>query len=422
MTQNENVQQVIGHLFRSEAGKMAAVLSRMLGSNYLTVAEDIVQDTLMKAMDTWGFHGVPENPQAWLYAVAKNKALDFLRSEKRHHQIESEISNALNSDWAIAASVNQLFLEHEIQDSQLRMMFACCHPSIPVESQIALMLKVLCGLSVYEIASAFLTNPETIQKRITRAKEKLREEKIRIDLPSSADMAQRLDTVLKTLYLLFNEGYYSTNHTDSIREDLCLEAMRLAYLLEQNPLTSLPKVRALLALMCLHVSRFDARVHEDGSMILLEEQDRSKWNKDLIDKGIAFLEKASDGNELSEYHIEAAIASVHAQSPDFQKTDWEKILMLYDLLLELKPGPMVELNHAIAAGYAHSAQEGLNQLKKIQNMESNHLYHAAIGNFESVLGNRSEAKINYEKAIKLTESDREKVFYQNQLSLISFKP
>jgi RNA polymerase sigma factor (sigma-70 family) len=415
VAQEEHVQQLIGHLFRHEAGKMAAVLSRMLGSNYLSVAEDIVQDTLIKAMDTWAFHGVPENPQAWLYTVAKNKVLDFLRSEKRHHQIESEISNALHSEWAIGASVNQLFLEHEIQDSQLRMMFACCHPSIPVESQIALTLKVLCGLSVYEIASAFLTNHETIQKRIVRAKEKLREEKIHIDLPSSLDMTDRLETVLKTLYLLFNEGYYSTNHADNIREDLCLEAMRLTYLLEQNPLTNLPKVRALLALMCLHVSRFDARTDEDGSMILLEDQDRSKWNKNLINKGIAFLEKASDGNELSDYHLEAAIASVHVQSPDFQNTDWQKILMLYNLLLELKPSPMVELNRAIAAGYALGAQEGLTLLKKITSMESSNLYYTAIGNFESSLGNRKEAKQNYERAFSFTNSEKEKILLKGKI-------
>jgi RNA polymerase sigma-70 factor (ECF subfamily) len=414
----ENVQQLIGHLFRSEAGKMAAVLSRMLGSNYITVAEDIVQDTLMKAMDTWPFHGVPENPQAWLYTVAKNKVLDFLRSEKRHHQIESEISSALHSEWAIGASVNQLFLEHEIQDSQLRMMFACCHPAIPAESQIALMLKVLCGLSVYEIASAFLTNHETIQKRIARAKEKLREEKVRIDLPSSADMAERLDTVLKTLYLLFNEGYYSTNHADNIREDLCLEAMRLTYLLEQNSSTSLPKVRALLALMCLHVSRFDARMNEDGAIILLEEQDRTKWNRTLIDKGIAFLEKASEGNELSDYHLEAAIASVHAQSPDFQHTNWQKILMMYDLLIELKPGPMVALNRAIAVGYALGPQEGLSELKKMSDMESSHLFHAAIGNFENILGNKGKACSHYEKAMMLTDSEREKKFLQRKLRSI----
>lgn len=418
MAPTENVQQLIGHLFRSEAGKMAAVLSRMLGSNYITVAEDIVQDTLMKAMDTWPFHGVPENPQAWLYTVAKNKVLDFLRSEKRHHQIESEISSALHSEWAIGASVNQLFLEHEIQDSQLRMMFACCHPAIPAESQIALMLKVLCGLSVYEIASAFLTNHETIQKRIARAKEKLREEKIRIDLPSSADMAERLDTVLKTLYLLFNEGYYSTSHADNIREDLCLEAMRLTYLLEQNSSTSLPKVRALLALMCLHVSRFDARMNEDGAIILLEEQDRTKWNKNLIDKGIAFLEKASEGNELSDYHLEAAIASVHAQSPDFQHTNWQKILMMYDLLTELKPGPMVGLNRAIAVGYALGPQEGLSELKKMSDMESSHLFHAAIGNFENILGNKGKACSHYEKAMMLTHSEREKKFLQRKLRSI----
>ena len=253
MARSENVKQLAGHLFRHEAGKMAAVLTRILGSDRLEVAEDIVQDTLMKAMETWRFKGVPENPSAWLYAVAKNKALDFIRSRQRHEQIHSEIAKAFHSEWSLPSSVNQLFLESEIEDSQLRMMFAACHPSIQEESQIALILKILGGLSVREIANAFLTNEETIQKRIVRAKEKLRDEKISLEIPLPQSLSSRIDAVLKVLYLLFNEGYHPSQSDQLLREDLCEEAMRLTYLLIQNSVTRQPKVLALMSLMCLQV-------------------------------------------------------------------------------------------------------------------------------------------------------------------------
>jgi len=417
VARSENVQQLTGHLFRHEAGKMAAVLARILGSDRLEVAEDIVQDTLIKAMETWGFKGVPENPSGWLYAVAKNKALDFIRSRQRHEQIHSEIAKAIHSEWSLPSSVNGLFLESEIEDSQLRMMFAACHPSIQEESQIALTLKILGGLSVREIANAFLTNEETIQKRIARAKEKLRDEKISLEIPSPQFLSSRIDAVLKVLYLLFNEGYHPSQSDQLLREDLCEEAMRLTYLLIQNLVTRQPKVLALMALMCLQVSRFDARKCSDG-FISLEQQDRSRWSKELMNKGFGLLEQASVGNELSEYHLEAAIAAVHMKAVSFADTNWNRLLILYDILAQLKPGPIIELNRAIAIGYAKSYREGLEELRKINELESNHFYHAALGNFFWLLKDRDHAERSYSNALSIATTSADKDFLRKKIDEI----
>jgi len=420
VARSENVQQLAGHLFRHEAGKMAAVLTRILGSDRLEVAEDIVQDTLMKAVETWRFKGVPENPSAWLYAVAKNKALDFIRSRQRHEQIHSEIAKAIHSEWSLPSSVNSLFLESEIEDSQLRMMFAACHPSIQEESQIALTLKILGGLSVREIASAFLTNEETIQKRIARAKEKLRDEKISLEIPSPQSLSSRIDAVLKVLYLLFNEGYHPSQSNQLLREDLCEEAMRLTYLMIQNHMTSKPKVLALMALMCLQVSRFNARTNNE-KFISLEQQDRSLWNKQLMDKGFAFLEQASEGNDLSEYHLEAAIAAVHMKADSFADTDWNRLLTLYDILAQLKPGPIIELNRAITIGYAKSYREGLDELRKINGLESNHFYHAALGNFLTHLKENDNALRAYSNALNIATTLADKDFLQKKIDEIKLR-
>ena len=255
MTAELNVHQTIDHLFRHESGKMVSVLSRLLGLQNLETAQDIVQDTLLQAMSTWSYGNIPANPSSWLYRVAKNKAIDFLRREKRFAAISPEYAYLLQSEYTLSPTINNLFLENEIQDSQLRMMFACCHPFIAEESQIALALKTLCGLSVNEIAKAFLTNNETISKRIYRAKEKIKTEKIELDVPHSSELAKRVDAVLKSLYLLFNEGYNSSHPDQLIREDLCEEAMRLCYLLTQQSLTAYPRSKALLSLMCFQASR-----------------------------------------------------------------------------------------------------------------------------------------------------------------------
>ncbi|RYZ53060.1 MAG: sigma-70 family RNA polymerase sigma factor, partial [Chitinophagaceae bacterium] len=326
-----SVQQTVDHFFRHESGKMIAVLSRLLGLQHLQAAQDITQDTLLQALQTWRMNGLPDQPKAWLYRVAKNKAVDFLRREKTYRRVESEQAYLLRSEFALHNTVTHIFEEEAITDSQLRMIFACCHPSIPVESQIALSLKTLCGLSVAEIARAFLKDEETIAKRIYRAKEKIRTEGIALDLPSPAELPARLDAVLHCLYPLFNEGYNSSHPEQLIREDLCEEAMRLTYLLTQNSLTNKARTNALLALCCFQASRLRARLDEGGNIILLKHQDRSKWYHPLTQKGYFFLEAATQ-QETSVYHLEAAIAYLHAVAPSFEKTDWKAIYYLYSIL------------------------------------------------------------------------------------------
>jgi len=416
---DKNVQQLVDHLFRHEAGRMAAVLTRFLGTENLDTAEDLVQDTLLKAIEIWRFRGVPDNPSAWLYKVAHNKAIDWVRSGQRQSKLLSAQQEKIKSTWDLASASEGLFHEDEIQDSVLRMMFACCHPAIPLESQIALTLKTLGGLSAGEIANAFLTSEETITKRIYRAKEKIKQEKIKLDPPGLYELPHRLDSVLHVLYLLFNEGYHASHSDTLIREDLCAEAMRLTFLLVQHNATSLPKVNALMALMCLQSSRFAARTGDLGEIILLEDQDRSKWSLPLIEQGLDFLSKASVGNALSEYHVEASIASIHALALNFEETQWDKLLNLYETLSELKPGPMVSFNRAIAIGYAKSPVAGIEELQKIDSLKEHYLYLTAIGNFYLLHGNTAMAKISLEKALVKTSSLQESELIKRKIQKCS---
>lgn len=418
----QQVNQLVGHLFRREAGKMAAVLTRLLGFQAYDLAEDIVQDTLLKAMSTWKYKGIPDNPSAWLYTVAKRKAIDALRQQQVHHHHHTEISHALRSEWTLSPTVNNFFLENEIEDSQLRMIFACCHPAIPYESQIALTLKTLCGLSVSEIANSFLTTDETISKRLYRAREKIREEKISLEAPVPANLPGRLDAVLHTLYLLFNEGYNSSHPDQLIRHDLCEEAMRLCLLLINNPATYSPQAQALLALMCFQASREEARIGEDGGIRLLKYQDRSRWSKPLIEKGRYYLEKSAEGEQFSTYHIEAAIAGCHAAAGTFEDTDWSRIIQLYQILAEIKPGAIVDLNKAIAIGYGRSAEEGLLALKEIKALQNHYLYYAAMGDFYYEVGDLALATQCYHQAISLTQSNTEKKLLRSKLSSMLTAP
>jgi RNA polymerase sigma-70 factor (ECF subfamily) len=404
---NQNVNQVVSHLFRHEAGKMAAVLTRMVGLQQLNIAEDIVQDTLLQALNVWKIKGIPENPPAWLYTVAKRKAIDIIRQRTSHAHIEKDLARAFKSEWTLAPAINHLFFEHEIEDSQLRMMFACCHPAIPYESQIALILKTLCGLSISEIAHSFLTTDETVTKRLYRARQKIRKEGIELEIISPKTLTDREETVLHTLYLLFSEGYNSTHADKLIRHDLCEEAMRLCLLLTKNRFTNSSHVNALLALMCYQASRADARLDENGNIILLKNQDRAKWNKALIQKGNEFLDKATSAQALSEYHLEATIAATHARAESFEETDWKNILTLYSLLSGIKTDPIVELNKAIAMGFATSAEEGLRYLKTVKGLESNSIYYAALGDFYVSLKNLQAAEENYSKAVSLAQSSSE---------------
>ena len=416
MSDSQNITQIVDHLFRHESGKMISVLSKLLGLQNLEVAQDIVQDSLLQAMNTWSFKGVPDNPPAWLYRVAKNKAVDFLRREKKFREISPQYSYLLQSEYTLSSTINNFFLENEIQDSQLRMMFACCHPAIAEESQIALTLKTLCGLSVNEIAKAFLTTDETIAKRIYRAKEKIKSEKIGLEVPQSNELSARMDTVLKSLYLLFNEGYNSSNPDTLIREDLCEEAIRLCFLITQHPLTAYPRSKALLALMCFQASRLNARLDDNNNIILLKYQDRGKWNRSLMSKGFELMEESTEPFEVSSYHLEAAIAAQHATARSFEQTDWKSIYHLYEMLYHVQPSPVVAMNKAIASAYAISKQNALTELQKIKGLEHHHLYYATIGEIYFDLENKTEAKKFYQKALEFTSSSYEKHLLYNKIS------
>lgn len=410
------IQQIVDHLFRHESGKMVSVLSRLLGFQQLDVAQDIVHDTLLQAMTTWPYTGVPENPPAWLYRVARNKAIDLLRRERKFKEISPQYSYLLESEYTLGSTIDGMFAEKSIQDSQLGMIFACCHPAINTESQIALALKTLCGLSTNEIARAFLTAEDTITKRIYRAKEKIRAERIELDLPAPHDLPRRMETVLHCLYLLFNEGYNSSHPDDLIREELCEEAMRLCFLLTQHPVTNLPEAQALLALFCFQASRLKARLDDGGNIILMKYQDRSKWFRPLMNKGFTYLDMAiSDQLYISIYHIEAAIASLHASAETFEETDWKGIHSLYEHLYRMHPSPVVALNRAIAKGYAYDKENALEEILAIKGLEKYYLYHTSLGEMCLELGLTAEAEQHYEEAMKWTTSKKELGLLQEKI-------
>ncbi|WP_128543759.1 RNA polymerase sigma factor [Larkinella soli] len=404
--------QLVAHLFRHEAGRIVSVLTRLLGFDRVEQAEDIVQDTMVQALRTWPFNGIPDHPSAWLYRVARNRALDLLRREKQFREISGEMARESREEEAM---FERYFFEEEITDSQLRMLFACCHPSLAFEAQVTMCLKILCGLSVREIAGAFLTGEETITKRLYRAKEKIRNDEIRLEVPSGPQLPARLRSVLKSLYLLFNEGYNSSHPDMLIRQDLCSEAMRLNLLLTRHPLTDAPAAGALLALMCFQAARFDARTSGEGDVILLEDQDRTRWNPDLIERGRQYLARSAEGEELTEYHLEAAIAMQHCVAPDFASTNWTLILQYYDLLLERKPTPVVALNRAVALARAEGPMEALITVLQIQGLEKNQYYHAVLGDLYEQTRQPDRAGPHYRMALELTTSGPEKRLLEQKL-------
>lgn len=417
LDEDKEVTKVVDHLFRHESGRMVAVLTRVFGFANIEQAEDIVQDTIIRALETWKYGKLPDNPQAWLYRTAKNKAIDLIRRQKVQHKIESEIAPLLRSEYTLVPSMNEMFRENEIKDSQLRMMFACCHPSITIESQLTLILKTLCGLSTREIGNAFLTNEETIQKRVYRTKEKIKEEHISLDYPGADKMPVRLDTVLKALYLLFNEGYNSSHPEKLIREDLCEEAMRLTILLIENPKTNKPHANALLALMCYQASRFGARLDDKGFMVLLKDQDRTHWNRFLIDRGNEYLNRAAEGNMIHEYHMEAAIASIHANAKLYDQTNWEMILQLYNNLSFQTQNPMVAINRCIVLGEVEGYGKAIEELEKIKGFNNNCYYNASLGEMHLKAGSMREAINYFQRALELTSSNAEIELIRRKINL-----
>lgn len=396
-------QQLIPHLFRTEFAKITAVLCKLFGIEHIETAEDIASETFLSALETWTYKSIPPNPVAWLYTVAKNKAKNHIN---RNKLFAGKIQPQLKIDISNIETIEIDLSEKNIADSQLQMMFAICHPSIPAEAQIGLALRILCGFGIEEIANAFLSNKETISKRLLRAKEKLKQENDVIAFPPPQEIYKRLHNVLLTLYLLFNEGYYSESKDVVLREDLCQEAMRLTYLLTDNEQTNLPPVNALLALMCLQASRFAARKNENGEMILYYDQDESLWNRELITKGVYYLHKASTGDTISKYHLEANIAYWHTIKEDSPEK-WENILQMYNRLLQLEYSPIAALNRTFALSKVYGKEKAIIEAEKLQ-LTGNQYYYALLGELYSGIDN-NKARLNFDNAVNLakTLSDRQ---------------
>lgn len=397
-----NSAELIPHLFRSEFRKIVAVLCKNFGLQNIEAAEDIASETFLAAMEVWPYKGVPPSPTAWLYTVAKNKTKNFLQRNKLFEHKVSALASAATTD-AVSAELD--LSDQNITDSQLKMIFAVCHPAIPAESQIGLALRILCGFGIDEIANAFMTNRETINKRLFRAREKLREENIRIEFPEEEELNLRLDSVLATLYLLFNEGYYSESNDAILREDLCAEAMRLLRLLIDNPRTDLPHVNALFALMCFHSSRFPARKNNRGEIILYEDQDENLWNTELIARGSYYLNKAATGKVLTTYHLEATIAFWHTKKED-SRQKWENILQLYNRLLQIRYSPVAALNRTFALSKARGKTVAIAEAEKLQ-LQDNPYYFTLLAELYSGIDN-AKASAHYARAIDLSGTQAEK--------------
>jgi RNA polymerase sigma-70 factor (ECF subfamily) len=400
---------VADDLFRREGARLVASLAAHLGTHRLQLAEDVVQEALVRALQTWPYRGIPDNPAAWLTQAAKNLARDALRREQTWQRKEAQIT-AEQESWLTRDEPAE---QHLLADDTLRMLFVCFHPQLSIEAQLALALRTVCGLSPAEIGAAFLTSEAAIAKRLVRARQLIRDLRLPFAVPDASELPQRLDGVLAALYLLFNEGYKASSGDRLIREELCHEAIRLTRLLGGHPLTSQPAAKALLALMCLNAARLRARVNPAGEIVRLHRQDRRQWDARLIEEGIFSLGAASTGETISPYHLEAGIAACHCLAPDEAGTDWPRILGLYDQLLLLKPTPIVAMNRSVALARVRGPREALQALENLpdrHSIDSQHLYHAIRGSFLSQLGQDAEARAAYRHAADLAPSEAERGF------------
>jgi RNA polymerase sigma-70 factor (ECF subfamily) len=404
-----NQHELIPHLFRTEFRKITSVLCKHFGIEHIEIAEDITSETFLLALDTWAYKGIPENPVAWLYTVAKNKTKNYIARNQLYTQ---RVVRDMSSSSTNVEEIDIDLSDKNISDSQLQMLFAICHPSISPEAQIGLSLRILCGFGIGEIANAFLTNKDTINKRLFRAKEKLRQENVQIQFPAEAEIPRRLETVLTTLYLLFNEGYYSESHDSVLREDLCMEAMRLTYMLIEHGPTNLPTVNALFSLMCFHASRFKARQNNNGEMILYQDQDDTLWDQELITKGAFHLRNASTGNQISTYHLEASIAYWHTIKLD-TKEKWENILQLYNRLLQIQYSPVAALNRTFALSRANGKHEAIIEAEKLR-LPGNHYYFTLLGELYTGIDN-AKARENFAEALLLAKTQTDKQTIQKRL-------
>jgi RNA polymerase sigma factor (sigma-70 family) len=415
-TQPEPVAPLVEHFFRREAGRLVSVLTRIFGWRNFDLVEDMVQATLLDALQSWRVQ-VPDNPSGWVHRIAKNKILDALRRDKIGHRVTAEIAATRPVH---EEGLDELFLDTEIEDSQLRMMFACCHPRLARENQLALTLKALCGFGHSEIARALLVGEETIKKRLQRATRDLIDYKISLDPPPADELAQRLDRVHQVLYLLFNEGYSASEGETAIRADLCEEAARLCHLLCCHPRCSTPPTHALMALMLFHAARLDARLDQRGAILLMEDQDRGQWDHRLIRRAQEFLDQSAEGTVISAFHLEAAIACHHCTAKSYAETDWPAILRLYDALLTIHRSPVYLLNRAIVVAQIEGPHAGILALDEAGQdpaLRHYHLFDATLGEFYRRAGDPARARQHLEAARQKTRSPFDRELIDRRLAL-----
>lgn len=412
------VTRLVDHLFRRESGRLVSILTRYFGVAYLHLAEDVVQDALVKAMQTWPYTGVPQNPSAWLLQTAKNRAIDRTRRDSLWFAKQPELVPLVEDVLHSALNVSPPRFEDEICDSQLRMIFVCCHPGLPAEAQVALTLKTLCGFGEKEIAAAFLATEPAVTKRLVRARQWLREQDVAMELPPAAELAPRLDSVWQVLYLLFNEGYKASHGDSLLRANLCAEAIRLAELLLMHPLGDRPATHALLALMHLNAARLSARTDGEGGLLVMEQQDRALWDQAAIQRGMMYLAASGAGPSVTRYHLEAGIAACHCLANSFASTDWRQIVALYDQLLILDDSPVVALNRAVALAQIDGPCDGLAAIEAIKNrkaLEKYHLYHAVAGQLWFEAKNSDKAKVCFRRALDLATLPVERRLLEKRL-------
>lgn len=416
---NDASTQLVEHFFRHETGRLHGALLRLLGVNNFALAEDVAQEAMLRALRTWAMGGVPANPSAWITQVAMNLGRDALRRQRMAGGKEPALVTHLELGAPPAPSpAAAAERDQEIRDDALRLLFVCCHPSIAPDAQVILALKVLCGFGTGEIARAFLSSEAAIEKQLTRTKQRIAEAGLGFELPVGAALAPRLEGVLAALYLLFNEGYKASAGDRLLREELCAEAIRLMSLLVGHPVGDTPRSHALLALMLLTAARFPSRLDEHGDLLRLDDQDRTKWDQSLIARGLVALAAAAQGNDLSEYHLQAGIAAIHCTASDAASTDWSRILAHYDELHRRKPSPIVALNRAIAVAHVRGPQAGLDEIAAIperDRLESHYLLHAVLGELHWRLNLHRAAAGNFRRALHLARVGPEQQYLARML-------
>ncbi len=414
-----NPTGLVEHFFRHETGRLHGALIRLLGVHNMALAEDVAQEAMLRALRSWSMAGVPANPSAWITQVAMNLGRDALRHQRMATGKETAI--VTHHEVALGTPAVAWGAAQEIRDDALRLMFVCAHPSVAPDAQVVLALKVLCGFTTAEIARAFLSSEAAIEKQLTRTKQRIHDAGLGFELPEGADLAPRLDGVLAALYLLFNEGYKASSGDHLVREELSREAIRLASILVTHPVGNTPRSHALLSLMLLTASRFPARVDADGTLLRLEDQDRTRWNQEFIARGLHHLAQAASGGELGEYHLQAGIAAVHATAADYASTDWTRILRYYDELCRLKSSPVIALNRAVAVAEVHGPQAGLDAIAAIENrdrIESSYLLHSVTGELHWRLKHHAAAAESFRRALQLAQVGPEQLYLSRMLGRV----